>query len=290
MAVFCGNCGAPVGEPSGFCGSCGAKAGQAPAAQAAPAALAAPPAAAGVSALKIALIVVGVLFVLGAASIIAMYYTAQRYVAMAEEATGIKVSDVTHSVRDAAKRGARQASSEHRDGCLLLSKDEASSILGIQVERVDGKPNAERSGEYCSFFVQPGAIAEHEKSHPATAPEADKPMQDRLDEIKLRARSAVETDRRGDTPYFTFTVEREDGKISCAGLGLANTLSGGEAIAAASGKAAEPLGVGDQSVMSIGESMMCVVKGDSAFTLELNQIAGARAIGIAVAQKILSRL
>ena len=291
MPAFCGNCGAPVADPSGFCGSCGARAGQAPAAPAAAAAVAAP--SSGGSVLKVVLIVVGVLFVLGILSIGGIYYAAHRFVAMAEKATGTTTGEVARTIREAASREKRPEHDAHPDGCRLLSKEEASALLGIEVERVDGKPNSSRSGEYCSFFVKPGAIAEHEKSHPpASSPSAGQPMQELLDGVKLRARTMVEATSHGDEPYFTYTVEREDGKITCASLGVANGLSGvgPDVSAGLGGKAADPLQVGDQAVMGIGESMMCVVKGNSAVTLELNQIAGARGIGIAIAQKILPRL
>lgn len=292
MPAFCGNCGAPLDGLAAFCGGCGARAGQAPASPSPmnPVAPMGPPAASGSSALKVVLIIVGVVIVLGVIAIAGIYYTAHRYVTMAEEATGIKASDVVRGVRDAAKAGGggREHGSNNRDGCLLLTKDEASSILGIQVERISGKSEDGRSGEHCSFFVKPGVAAEHEKSPAALASEADKSMQGMMDEIKLHARAAVEAERHGEAPYFTFTVERENGKIACAGIGLANGLSGVEAITG--GKSAEPLGVGDQAVMGIGESMMCVSKGSSAITLELSQIAGARAIGIAIAQTILPRL
>ena len=284
MPVFCGNCGAPMGEPPGFCGRCGARMGQAPAA---PASVTPPLAAAagGGSALKIVLIVVGVLFAMGAVSVGGMYYAAHRYLKVAEEATGIKAGDVARTIREAAKRGAGGGRAEVLDGCRLLSNAEASAILGIEVVRSDGKPDADQSGEHCSFFVKLGSVAEHEKS---PIREGDKTLQDRLDDVKLHSRIMIEGDPHGQAPYFTYTVEREEGKTACAALGVANRLSGVEAIGGGGEK--EPLGLGDQAVMGIGESLMCVAKGDSSITLELNQIAGARVIGIAVARTILPRL
>src|ERR1039458_3888428 len=88
MAGFCGSCGAPLNEQSGFCGGCGARVGQQPAASP----VTKSPGGGG-SALKVVLIVVGVLFVLGAVSLGGMYYVAHRYVTMAEDLTGIKAGD-----------------------------------------------------------------------------------------------------------------------------------------------------------------------------------------------------
>src|SRR5450432_227828 len=158
MPSFCGSCGSPLGGQAGFCGNCGARAGQAPTAGQ-PAGVQSPVAAratsvagtagTGGSAVKIVLIVVGVIFVFGVLSIAGMYYAAHRYVKMAEDVTGIKAGDVVHSIREAATRNAQGAREAKRDGCALLSKEEASAILGIEVERVDGKPNERESGEHC---------------------------------------------------------------------------------------------------------------------------------------------
>src|ERR1039458_5544939 len=156
MAGFCGSCGAPLSQQSGFCGGCGARAAQQPAA----APVAKSPGGGG-SALKVVLIVVGVLFVLGAVSLGGMYYMAHRYVTMAEDLTGIKAGDMVHSIREAANHSSHDARTEKRDGCLLLTKDEASAILGIEVIRADGKPDGQQSGEHCSFFVKPGSAEDN---------------------------------------------------------------------------------------------------------------------------------
>src|ERR1039457_5623321 len=133
MAGFCGSCGAPLSQQSGFCGGCGARAGQQPAA----APVAKSPGG-GASALRVGLIVVGVLFVFGAVSVGGMYYTAHRYIKMAEDVTGIKAGDVVHSIREAADHSSDETRAEKRDGCLLLSPEEATAILGIEVIRTDG--------------------------------------------------------------------------------------------------------------------------------------------------------
>ena len=290
MSAFCGSCGAPLGEQSGFCGSCGARAGQAPAAPVAPVAA---KAAGGGSALKIVAIIVGVLFVLGAVSLGGMYYAARRYVKIAEDVTGIKAGDVARSIREAGERKGQEARAEKRDGCLLLSKDEASAILGIEVERVDGKPNEHESGEHCDFFVKAGSIAENAerlkqsadaiRSEPGADPNKLPPGA--ADMLKNLARGTVEAARNGEAPYFGYTVERENGKLTFSAFGIADRLGGGDL-----STASEPLSVGDKAAMGLGESRLCVVKGNSAVTLDLTQITGARAKGIALAKTIISRL
>jgi hypothetical protein len=289
MAGFCGSCGAPLKDQSGFCGGCGARAGQQP--------VAAPVAAkssSGGSALKVVLVVVGVLFVLGVLSIGGMYYMAHRYVRMAEDLTGMKASDVAQSIREAANHSSHDARAEKRDGCLLLSKDEASAILGIEVIKVSGKPDEQQSGEHCSFFVKPGSAednAERVKTstdsiRDQSASNGDSVPAAIFDISKNLARAAVEAERNGEAPYFGYTVERENGRIACAGLGIANGLSGVDQLT----KPEEPLAVGDHSSMGIGESMMCVEKGGVAVTFDFTQVTSARHKGIALAKAILPRL
>jgi len=58
------------------------------------------PPAAKSGAMKIVLIVVGVMFVFGVLSMAGMYYAAHRYIRMAEDITGIKAGDVIDSVHD----------------------------------------------------------------------------------------------------------------------------------------------------------------------------------------------
>jgi hypothetical protein len=223
-----------------------------------------------------------------------MYYVAHRYVTMAEDLTGVKAGDVVHSIREAANHSSHDARTEKRDGCLLLTKDEASAILGIEVIKVDGKPDEQQSGEHCSFFVKPGSVEANagrlKESMDAIRGESgskgDSVPPNVIDVSKNMARGAVEAARNGEAPYFGFAVERENGKIACSALGIANRLSGVDLV----GKPAEPLGVGDQATMGIGESQMCVVKGDVAITLDFTQVTGARSKGIALAKTILPRL
>ncbi len=253
--------------------------------------------------LKVALIVVGVLFLLGALSLGAMYYTAHRYLKMAEDITGIKAGDALHSLRDAAAReghGSREVTSSKakRDGCLLLSQAEASAILGIEVIRVDGKPTEQQSGEHCDFFVKPGSVeqnvdrvkqsADAVKDDSGAASKADELPPGSMDMIKNVARAELEAARNGDAPYFGFAVERENGSIVCGALSVASRLSGvGEITEKADSGA---LNVGDKAVMGMGESQMCVVKGGSAVTLDLTQVTSGRTKGIAIAKTIVSRL
>jgi hypothetical protein len=299
MANFCGSCGSPVGEKSGFCGNCGAHAGQVTPrpAMAAPPLVAMPPARGRISGLKIVLAGLGVLFVLGVFSVAGVYFTARRYVKIAENVTGVKASDVVSSIHEAATRSNEGAHQTHRDGCLLLSKEEASAILGIDVERVDGKPNDRESAEHCDFFVKPASIEQNLENfkQAATAIRDDPSSPARPnqlpagaeDMIKTMHRGVIEGATNGEAPYFGFVVERENGKIAFTAFQMADRLSG---VAALSEKASEPLGLGDKAALGMADSRLCVVQGSSAITLDLSQVTGGRAKGVELARKILSRL
>ena len=102
------------------------------------------------------------------------------------------------------------------------------------------------------------------------------------------ARATIEAARNGEAPYFAFTVERENGKIALQGFKLADRLGGGDLVSG--GAASAPLGVGDQAVMGMAESRLCVLKDQVAVTLDLTQVTSGRAKGIAIARAILPRL
>jgi len=227
-----------------------------------------------------------------------MYYTARRYVRMAEEATGVKAGDVIGSVREAARRSGKSASGVKRDGCLLLTKEEASAILEIEVIRTDGTPNEQESGEHCDFFVRPGTVEENAARVKASAealknaPQSEaKPNQippGAVDMNKNVARATIEAARNGEAPYFAFTVDRENGKLTLQAFKIADRLGGGDLVSG--GPASAPLGVGDQAAIGMAESRLCVLKDRSAVTLDLTQVTNGRAKGIAVAKAILGRL
>jgi hypothetical protein len=247
--------------------------------------------------LKIGLIVAGVLFVFGALSLGGMYYAAHRYVQIAEKVTGLKAGDVAHSIREAAARSAHGAPEAKRDGCLLLSREEASAILGIDVERMDGKPNDHESAEHCDYFVKPGSIeqnaerlkqsADEVRNDPGTPSRPGQLPSGAMDMVKNMARGAAEAAGNGEAPYFAFTVERENGKIAFTAFGMADRLGIGDLSGTTGGPA---LGAGDQAAMGMAESRLCVVKGNSAVTLDLSQVTSGRAKGIALANLIVPRL
>lgn len=296
MANFCVGCGSPSAGQVGFCSNCGARTAQSgPVVAPVPAAVAPPAAIRKSSIFKWVAVVVGVLFFMAVLSVAGMYYTARRYVAIAENLTGVKAGDVVGSLREAASRSSEGATKTKRDGCLLLSKQEASAILGLEVERVSGTPNEQESGEHCDFFVKAETIeANVEKlkqavdvarSEPNPDPQPNKLPPGAINMLKTFQRGVAEGVGNGEAPYLRLTVERENGRIAFKAFQIADRLGSGDLRGTS-----EPLSVGDQAAMGIGDSRLCVLKGNTAITLDLSQITDARTKGRALAQTILARL
>ena len=309
MASFCQNCGSQLGAAA-FCGHCGARAAQQPAAP--PVASTQPnipavtPAAKSSSAatlLKVGIILVAVVLVFGAVAIGGMYYVGHRLVRNVERATGQEPGTLVDSLRSAA---ASAAKSEHspqrkRDGCLLLSKEEAAVILGVTIEKIDGASTQRDSGEHCEYFVKPETAEE-------SAAKLKRGMEDiqarktdaKLDgSVNMNAemrKAGIENLIKGigragastspDAPYFSFTIDREDGAIQFGAVKAANILAGAEAM-----KATESLhGLGDKAVLGPLDAQLCVLTGTTSILLDLSQVPDGREKGIAMARAILARL
>jgi len=130
MATFCGNCGGKLDPGAKFCAQCGQTAGNAPAPAAQAAAVAPAPAAAkgGGGAIKIILIVAGVIgfcMLLGLGS---CFYIAYRVKQRAHEFAG----------NYAPYQG-------KKDACALVTKAEVSQAFKMPVESVTG------SDSHCEF-------------------------------------------------------------------------------------------------------------------------------------------
>ncbi len=304
MSAFCSDCGAQVGAQTAFCPNCGARAGQA--FSGAPASAPAAAAASGGSGLKIILIVLGSLFVLGTLAVCGIYYAGHRLIQRAEQASG--QTGLAESIRDAASRGSGSrsfgaGSFVKRDGCALLSKGEVESILGTSIEKADGQLAAGDRSEHCNYFVKPGTMEQDEDKLRQTADEfkAKQAAVDKLNASNLNEqarkegvenlaknfmRTMADSNGNGDVPVFSFTVERESGKAEFGAFRTANVIMG----AAAKGANETIAGLGDRALMGPMDSVLSVLKGNTCITLNLTQVPNGKDKGIALAQKILSRI
>lgn len=289
MASFCGNCGAPLGQ-STFCAQCSARAVLQPAASS-PSSYSVPVSAAksGTSFLNIAVIAGGLLFLFGAFAIGGIYYAGHKLIGGVDRATGQAPGTLANSMRAAAASAAdaERGRDPKRDGCLLLPKEQAAAILGVPIERIDGKPNEREGGEHCEYFIQRETAEESAEmvSKKLTALKPGSTAKNGPEDlIKTLGRAAAATSPDG--PFFSFTVEREDGQVQFVAFKAANVLGGADPL-----KSSEPLsGLGDRAAMGPMNSMLCVVTGNTSIMLDLTQVPQARGKGIALAKAILSGL
>ena len=291
MPAFCKNCGTPLAPPSAFCVKCGAQtAASAPVASPAPVVTPGK----GVSLLKVGVIALSILALLGVMSAAGLYYAAHRLVKNIESVTGEgSVGNAMSSVASAA----RSASREHRhkeklDGCLLMSKEDAAEILGVEITKADSQPTANHDGEHCDYYAKPRSVEEDaektKQSLNALRDSKDGQPNDKAiaDMVKNYSRTMVNAE--GGQPYFTFTVDRDAGAAAFTGFKMGNSLA--SAASGGTAKSEELAGLGDDASLGIGESMLCVRKGDAVIILELSQVPDGKTKGIAMARKILSRL
>jgi len=291
MPGFCRNCGTPLAPPSAFCVKCGAQTSAV-----VPAAVPAPVVTnkSGVSLVKVGVVVLSVLVLLGVMSAAGLYYAAHRLVKNVELVTGEgSVGNAVRSVANAAGSASREhGRKEKLDGCLLMMKEEAAEILGVEIIKTNSQPTANHDGEHCDYFAKPRTVEDDaektKESLNALKATNDGPPNDKAiaDMVKNYSRTMINAE--GGQPYFTFTVDRDAGAAAFAGFKMGNAL----ASAATAGKTSSDdlAGLGDDASLGIGESMLCVRKGDAVIILELTQITDGKAKGIAMAKKILSRL
>ena len=317
MTAFCTNCGAPLAEGAGFCIKCGApRPGTAPAppppqayapvpppytpppppAYTAPPPYSAPPAygapapapKSGGSALKIVLIILVVIFVLGAAGVASVAYMAYRVKNRITEEANRRGVDLSAFSNSAAYQGRMP------DPCSLLTKEEASEIAGLTIERT------EEHGRTCDYYAQPLSPAQQQermrkaleeiqtrsKQHAADAatPAGDATAAARASGVENLTKTMVAGANPGSGPYFSIQVN-QNGRAQIAGMRIAlGAVSPGM-------RTVEPIsGIGDDAVMGPMDSMLVFTKNGLGVQIDLRQMPQGRDHAIAMAQRILPRL
>src|SRR5258708_3178320 len=228
MPGFCRNCGTPLAPPSAFCVKCGA--------QTSTAAASAPIVTnkSGVSLIRVGAAVLGILVHLGVVSAAGLYYAAHRLVKNVESVTGEgSVGNAMRSVANAAgnashEHGRKEKVKEKLDGCLLMMKEEAAEILGVEIIKTNSQPTANHDGEHCDYFAKPRSVEEDaektKESFKALQATKDGPPSDKAiaDMVKNYSRTMINAE--GGEPYFTFTVDRDAGPAGLAGVQMGNPL------------------------------------------------------------------
>jgi hypothetical protein len=291
MVGFCTNCGAPLKEGAGFCISCGTAAKGA----AAPAPVPPQPPTAAVAAkssplLKIVIIGLAGIFVLGAMGIVGSIYVAHRIKRSVTEAARNRGVDLSAFSASSAYRGRLP------DPCSLLTKEEASGILGVAIERTQAHGNT------CDYFAQPMTPEQRQEqikkaleavqAHAKVQEAAGSRGETTNDANKLARESGIEDLAKGfvgganpgSGPYFTVELS-ENGKAQIAAMKIAMG-------AVAPGmKASESLpGIGDEALMGPMDLLLVFTKNGLGVQIDLRQIPRGRDHAIAMAERILSRI
>lgn len=288
MATFCVKCGGALDANAGFCRQCGSpvSARQQPMQNAAPVYNNPPPAAPAAksgSALKFLLIAFLIFAVLGVAALVGVYYYAKGKVTdkMAEfkEQTGV---DVGAALEKAAR--SKPSPGERRDGCLMLTKQEAERILGMPLERVDGGPRTNASEEHCDYYAPAGAAKVSAEQTAERLKELGKSHSAQNGDMKelegvLKGMAASMND--GTKPILVVTIYRSDAQVALTGLNLGTALTGL--------KQEKVAGPWDEATMGPMNALMTVRKGDKGFMIDLSQLQGGREKGLEIAKTIVEK-
>ncbi len=275
MANFCNKCGTPSdGGP--FCGGCGAAMAKSPAAappqpaaqaqplplpqlpfQPSPAVQAQPiapsvPVKKGSPLLKIAIALVAVIFVCGAAAVGGIYYVVYR---VKEKVQEVK-ADVLGGAASNSNTATGSGTVANHDGCRLLSKEEVGRAIGVEI--VATEPN-----DYGCSYLAAGTSADMGSKH-ATAMMASKgadakaqqTMQGLLGGLSkaLQSENPKDSpDKDGKVPVLSFSIDTNSAETQ---------MQLNEKVLGALGPPEPPIqGIGDHAFSSAG-SMMMVRKGD----------------------------
>jgi hypothetical protein len=282
MDNFCVKCGGALDAGASFCRQCGSQvsAGPAPAAPVYNAPPGAPPAKGG-SIFKFLLIALFLVFAIGIAGVAGLYYYIKPKVSekMTEfkERTGVDVGAAIESA------GKSRPSGERRDGCLMLTREEAERILGMQLVRADGRINRS-SDEHCDYYATAAAAR-------AGAEQAAQRLQDlgksgsgksgNMKEVEGLIKGLTAGMNDGSTPILQVTIFRGSAQLAITAMNLGTAMNGV--------KPEHVDGPWDEATMGPMNSMMTVRKGDNGAMLDLRQLTDGREKGLEMAKVIVSR-
>ena len=304
--MFCESCGAQV--TGSFCTKCGARASQPSPPSAHPSAYTPPqfappphyarplpPAAKSGSGLKILFVVLGILGLTGVLAIGGVWFAVHR-VKEAAANNGIDLNSFSETRRGPARRFA---------ACELLTKEDLSQILNLNVERAEGDGRSTHSTcHYFSSGAQQRALDEAaaakkklEEETKAGNPKADQSVVINDFGNMVRGITGAAGPFVGETNglLLTIGVDSENAKAAMAGFKLGMGLTGAIVMKGADpdGKAMmreEIKGVGDEAISGPLLSLFMFRKGDVSVQVDARLLPGGRDAQIAIAKRIISKL
>jgi hypothetical protein len=290
MAGFCGNCGFPLGANGAFCSQCGTRQSATAGAPTPPPAnfqSPAPVAAAKTgSGFKILMIVLACFLGFGLLAVGGLFYAAHRVKeAVVDKAASYGVDLHTTS------SSAPVPKSRRLPACQLLSKEEASQLLGVPIERAE--PQDEPGS--CFYYGPQGLsekLAREDTSSTlkrAEAPGSNVGGGEVADSVnKLLGSIAAPTQPGGkDAPLLIFVVEWEDGKAQMTAMSIMN--AGISRVDAFKGGTDDISNLGDRAIR-LANLGLNVLKGNTMIRLIPGPIPGANERAIAVARAIMPRI
>ncbi len=306
--MFCQSCGAQV--TGAFCTKCGARVDQAPPlASAVPPAYAPPPpppqmqyappqysqplppaakTGAGIKILFVVLAILGVMGLLAAGGVWYAWHKVKQ-VAMSK---GVDLNGLTETHHGPTRRV---------DACALLTKEDLSQILSLNVERSEGTGKSSHST--CRYYssgaqqrAQNEALAARKKlAEESTGGNTDEAAKAREVGNMIRGITGA-VGGTGDDPMLTIEVESGSAKASMTAFKLAMGLTGA-AVKSQGGSGGAPnlvsedvKGVGDEAMFGPLLSLSMFRQGDVSVQIDGRMLPGGREAQIAIAKRIFSRL
>ena len=297
MATFCGQCGFPQSTSSSFCPNCGGRLPKAPSnpvpsppVYAPPPPPAAPVAKSGGStALKVVLVLL-VVFGLGAVAVIGgMYYVAHKVKQTVVEKAATYGVDLSSS----PSSGSSAESKPLPKACDLLSQQEASNMLGEPIERV-----VPQSHDTCFYYGPEGLakqLAQEQASstfHRAREPGANVSPTEVTNSVDQLVNNLGVTPGQpgGESPLLMLIVGN-DGKVQMNALKAAGAIFGGiTRDAKGTNMGATPVpGLGDDA-LRMPKLGLNVRKGDDILRLIAGPVPDADAKTVQIARTLLDRM
>lgn len=294
MDSFCGHCGFPQSGNSSFCPNCGGRlsnaAGSPPPS---PPVYTPPPAAAAgaktgsSTALKIVLVLL-VVFGVGAAAVIGgVYYVAHKVkqtVVQKAATYGVDLSSSSPSVESAKARPLPKA-------CDLLSRQEASSLLGEPIERT-AAPNTDA----CFYYGPAGLGAQLAQQQAAStfqragAPGSNVSAGEVTTAMEqLLNNSGISPVQPGGEMPLLILIVGNDGKAQMIAMKATGAIFGGiTADAKGANVAVNVPGLGDDAVRMVKLGLN-VRKGDDLLRLITGPVPDANAKSVEIARIVLQR-
>jgi hypothetical protein len=233
--------------------------------------------------LKILFVVLGIVGLFGMLFIGSIWYGWHR-VKQAAASKGVDLNSFTERQRGAGRR---------IDACELLTREELSEIVGINVERAEGGGRSTNSK--CTYYssaavgnatnAAAGAFQRMQQTRSSTTDAAD--QEKALKDVGSMVRGMVGSQSNG--LVLSLELETENAKAALAAFKLAmGMMTAGMEKSPALREDIQ--GLGDEAVVSPLGSIFAFRKGDVAVTIDGRALPGGRDSEIAIAKRIAGKL